>query len=198
MRNLILIGAGGHCRSCIDVIEQEKKYNIIGLIDLKEKIGENVLGYKIIDSDDNINKYVTPENSFLITIGQIHSPVKRIELYDMLKNLKANLATIISPLAYVSKHAIIGEGTIIMHHALVNANARIGNNCIVNSKALIEHDAVIKDNCHISTSAVINGGTVIENNTFVGSNSVVVQYTNIHQNSFIKAQKLAKPEKNIK
>jgi len=33
MKNLILIGAGGHCRSCIDVIEAEKKYKIIGLID---------------------------------------------------------------------------------------------------------------------------------------------------------------------
>ncbi len=33
MKKIILIGAGGHVRSCIDVIEQSKKYEIFGLID---------------------------------------------------------------------------------------------------------------------------------------------------------------------
>ena len=30
MRDIILIGGGGHCKSCIDVIEMTNKYNIIG------------------------------------------------------------------------------------------------------------------------------------------------------------------------
>ena len=38
MKKIILIGAGGHCNSCIDVIELEKKYKIIGLVDNKKKI----------------------------------------------------------------------------------------------------------------------------------------------------------------
>ena len=37
MKNIILIGAGGHCNSCIDVIELEKKYKIIGLVDDKKR-----------------------------------------------------------------------------------------------------------------------------------------------------------------
>ena len=36
--NLILIGGGGHCKSCIDVIEQENKFNITGILDVKEKV----------------------------------------------------------------------------------------------------------------------------------------------------------------
>lgn len=31
---IILIGGGGHCKSCIDVIEQEGKYQIAGIVDL--------------------------------------------------------------------------------------------------------------------------------------------------------------------
>jgi hypothetical protein len=31
MRDLILIGGGGHCKSCIDVIELETKYAIAGI-----------------------------------------------------------------------------------------------------------------------------------------------------------------------
>ena len=34
---LLLIGAGGHCRSCIDVIEQEGRFRIAGVVD---KVGE--------------------------------------------------------------------------------------------------------------------------------------------------------------
>ena len=36
-KKLILIGAGGHALSCIDVIEAEKKFKIIGLVDNSKK-----------------------------------------------------------------------------------------------------------------------------------------------------------------
>ena len=36
-KNIILIGAGGHATSCIDVIETTNKFKIIGLIDKKNK-----------------------------------------------------------------------------------------------------------------------------------------------------------------
>ena len=44
---LILIGGGGHCKSCIDVIEQEDNYEIVGIIDVPEKKGEKILNSDI-------------------------------------------------------------------------------------------------------------------------------------------------------
>ena len=32
-KNIILIGGGGHCKSCIDVIEAEDKFEIAGIVD---------------------------------------------------------------------------------------------------------------------------------------------------------------------
>jgi len=32
MKSLLLIGGGGHCRSCIDFIEEEGKYQIAGIV----------------------------------------------------------------------------------------------------------------------------------------------------------------------
>ncbi|NCC11311.1 MAG: acetyltransferase, partial [Bacteroidia bacterium] len=49
---LLLIGGGGHCRSVIDVIEQENRFEIAGIIDKKELMGQEVLGYKIIGCDE--------------------------------------------------------------------------------------------------------------------------------------------------
>ncbi len=37
MKNIILLGGGGHCKSSIDVIEKENKFRIVGIFDKKKK-----------------------------------------------------------------------------------------------------------------------------------------------------------------
>ena len=85
---IILIGGGGHCKSCIDVIEQEGKYQIAGIVDIKEKLHQKVLGYEIIATDDELQQLVIQYDFFIITVGQIKNPETRIRLFDRLKNLK--------------------------------------------------------------------------------------------------------------
>jgi sugar O-acyltransferase (sialic acid O-acetyltransferase NeuD family) len=184
---LILLGGGGHCRSCIDVIEAEGKYEITGILDIPEKIGTEISGYTIIDTDINIEKHVSPETYFLITVGQIKSSKIREKLFKLLQEHNAKIASIISPLAYVSKNAEVGNGSIIMHYALVNAGAYIGKNCIINTKSLIEHEAVIGNHCHISTGAIANGGAIIGSGTFLGSNAVTKQNVEIGEHCVIGA-----------
>jgi sugar O-acyltransferase (sialic acid O-acetyltransferase NeuD family) len=192
---MILIGGGGHCKSCIDVIEQQGKYRIAGIVDLSERLHQKILGYEIIATDDDLPRFINEYENFLITLGQIKSPEKRISIFQTLKESGAKLPVIISPLAYVSKHAEIGDGTIIMHNALINAGAKIGSNCIINSKALIEHDAIIGDNCHIATGAIINGGVKVGRGTFFGSNAVCKEYIEIGESAVIGCG--AKITKNI-
>jgi len=79
-KDLILLGGGGHCKSCIDVIEQQGVYNIIGILDDKEKAGSNILGYEIIGTDDDIHALIKKIKYFFITVGQIRTPETRIKL----------------------------------------------------------------------------------------------------------------------
>jgi len=192
LKELILLGGGGHCKSVIDVIEKESRFKIAGIIDKKELIGSEVLGYKVIGSDEDLIVLREKFEFAFIAIGFIKSNKKRVELFELLKKLDYKLPTIISPLAYVSKHSFIDEGTIIHHGAIINAGVKIGKNCIINTKALVEHDAVIEDNCHISTAAIINGGVYVEKNSFIGSGTVTKEYIKILKNSFIKANSLIK------
>lgn len=180
MKDLYLIGGGGHCKSCIDVIELEGKYQIKGIIDLEDKVGSKILGYEIIGTDRELEK-LKGSAEFLITLGQIKSPSIREKYHQM--DLK--FAKVISPRAHVSKHAIVEAGTIIMHDSLVNAGAKIGKNCIINTKALIEHDAIIEDLCHISTGAIVNGDCTVREKTFIGSNTVLKQGQEITSGSVI-------------
>ena len=185
MKSLILVGGGGHCKSCIDVIEQEEKYQIAGIVDLAEKLHEKILGYEVIATDEDLPLIAKEYSSFLITIGQVRSANKRILLFNRLRELCVHFPSIISSLSYVSKHAEVAEGTIVMHHAIINAGAKVGANCIINTKALIEHDAVVEDHCHIATGAVINGGVRVGTGTFFGSNAVTRGYVTVGEKSFI-------------
>ena len=187
MDKILLIGAGGHARSCIDVLEEENQFEIAGLIEKGERISNNSLGYSVIGTDDDLKVLRKHYKNAIITVGQIKSPKIRIKLYQLLKELDFTLPVIVSPHAYVSKHAQIGEGSIIMHGVIINANAIIGNNCIINNKSLIEHDAVIGDHCHIATGAIINGEVSVGDETFIGSGAITKQAISIGKNCVIGA-----------
>lgn len=184
---IILVGGGGHCISCIDVIEETDLYEIVGILDQPEKKGSNVLGYTVIGTDDDIPSFIAKCPNFLITVGQIKSSRIRQNIFEKIKNAGGQLPVIISPTAHVSRYATLAEGTIVMHQAFVNAGASIGKACILNSKALIEHEATVGDFCHISTASCINGQVTIGASCFIGSNTVVGNNLAIVDNSIVAA-----------
>ena len=191
-KNLILVGGGGHCKSVIDVAESAG-YIIKGILDLPEKVGEKILGYPIIGTDEDISDFVH-EVLFLVTVGQIKNASLRINLHHKIVNAGGKLATVIASTAHVSKYAKIGEGTVVMHQAMVNADAVIGKSCIINTFANIEHDVVIEDYCHISTGAIINGNCKIGRGTFFGSQSVMVNGLEIAEECIIGAGSTVRKE----
>lgn len=183
--NLILVGGGGHCKSVIEVAESAG-YNIKGILDTPENVGKSVLGYPVIGTDEQINRFVG-DHRFIVTVGQIKDVSLRIRLHEKIKDAGGKLLTLIASTAYVSKYAILGEGTVIMHKAMVNADAKIGVGCIINTFANIEHDAVIGNYCHISTGAMVNGNCKVGHKTFLGSQSVMVNGTEIAEGCVVAA-----------
>jgi sugar O-acyltransferase (sialic acid O-acetyltransferase NeuD family) len=182
---LIIVGAGGHARSCIDVIERQGVFKIAGLIGLPKEFGSKHLGYQVIGADSDLPNLVNEFQFAFIALGQIHTSRPREKMFNYIKELGYELPSIISPDAYVSRHANIGSGSIVMNDALVNAGANIGENCIINSRALIEHDTTVGNHCHISTSAILNGGVSIGEGSFIGSGCAVKQIISIGKNCTI-------------
>lgn len=183
--DLVLIGAGGHAHTCIDVIEQEGKFRIAGLVGVGEEVGSRVLNYDVIGTDAELDELAARFKYALITLGQITSPEDRIRLFEL--SIKAGFAlpTVIAPSAYVSPHATIGAGTIVMHGAIINADAVVGRNCIINSRALIEHGSQVADHCHVSTGAILNGNTPIGIGSFIGSGATIKEGVSVGPRSVV-------------
>lgn len=170
---LLIVGAGGHAQACIDVVERSGAFLEIGFIGMAQEVGRDVFGHAVIGTDEDLSALVVRFPEALVGIGQIRSAAPRMAAYERLLAHGFVLPTIISPLAMVSRHAEIGEGSIVMNGALIGPGVRIGRNCIVNSGALIEHGCRVEDHCHISTHAVLNGEVQVGAGSFVGSASVV-------------------------
>jgi sugar O-acyltransferase (sialic acid O-acetyltransferase NeuD family) len=182
---LILIGAGGHSRSCIDAIEQEGKFKIGGLVGLGEEVGFSHFGYQVLAIDSELSALAKEFQYALISIGQIQSPELRIHLYELTLEAGFLLPTIIAPTAYVSPNATVGAGTVVMHGAILNAGVSVGDNCIINTRALLEHDSQVSDHCHISTGAILNGDASIGTGSFIGSGSVIKEGVSVGAGSVV-------------
>lgn len=172
---ILLVGAGGHARSCIDVIESVSSYAIGGLIGRAEEVGTTVFGYSVVGTEADLPRLRGGHSHALVGVGQLKTAAPREKLFSLLVENGFTLPAVVSRRAYVSPRATLGAGTIVMHGAVVNAGARIGQNCIVNSQALVEHDVEVGDHCHVSTGARVNGGVTVGRGTFIGSGSTIMQ-----------------------
>lgn len=188
-KEIIIIGAGGHAKSCIDIINYDQSYSIKGIIGLENDLNLNILGHNVIGEEKDLKEIFITCKNVLIAIGQIKTPKKRVYLYEFLLDIGFKLPTIISPRSYISSNSKIGQGSIIMHGAIVNAGASIGDNCIINTNAIIEHDAIIQNHCHISTGSIINGASTVGEGTFIGSGTIVNNNINIGKESLIGSSK---------
>jgi len=103
MKKIILIGAGGHARSCIDVIEQSKEYKIFGLIDNK-KSKSKIFGYSIVGTDKELKKISRKVSNAIVCVGQIKTPKIRMNLYKKAIKAGFKLPVILSSHSYISSY----------------------------------------------------------------------------------------------
>ena len=182
---VLLIGAGGHAVSCIEIIEAEDKNEIIGLIGTPSEVGKKLLGYEVVGSEKDLADLLSLTSNLILGIGQIKSPNLRIEIKDKFITKGFTFKSVVSPTAQVSKHAVIGIGTVVMHKVVINAGVKIGDYSIINTGSIIEHGSQVGNFSHISTRVISNGETSIGNNTFVGSGTIIMEQIKIGNNCIV-------------
>ncbi len=181
VKNIIVIGCGGHSKVIVDTIEQTGGFRIKGYLD-DGKCGLGYKNYRILDKISNVLLYDDERTWFVIAIG---NNKLRESISKKFQNLK--YATIIHKNACVSPSSEIGIGSVILGSSIINADSKVGKHVIVNTRAIVEHDCIIGDYCHISPGSVVCGGNTIHNNVHVGANSVIIPCNVIRENSVIGA-----------
>lgn len=186
MKKLLLIGGGGHCKSVIDSLLENCEYDDMGIVDFEENIGKDILGIKIIGTDDCLeNLYKIGYEYAFVTLGSIGNPKIRIKLYNILKQIGFKIPIIIDKTAVISKNCSIKEGAYIGKNVVINAGSIVEKCSIINTGSIIEHDCKIEEFVHIASGSVLGGGVTIKKNSHIGSNSTIRQQIVINENAII-------------
>jgi|SRR5699024_7689881 len=159
-----LIGASGHARVIIEILEQANE-TIGGLVDQDESI-DSLFGYKVCR--ELPTTFRNDSASIIVTIGD-----NAIRKQIVSKNT-FTYSSAIHPRATISKRAIIGKGTVVMSGVSVNSNVVVGAHSILNTNATIEHDCILEDFVHISPNATLAGDVFVGEGTHIGINACVI------------------------
>ena len=184
LKDIIVIGGGGHAKIVISLLKKISKYNILGYADIQDH--GQVLGVKYLGYDDDVLKYDT-KPTLALGIGQIKNISFRKSIVDLFKKNGFEFETIISPDSIINEEVEIGEGTVIIDGAVINSGSNIGKYSIVNTKVSVDHDCIIRDFVHIAPGVTICGGVKVEKDSFVGTGTTILQYKHIGTNCIVGA-----------
>lgn len=168
MKDILILGGGGHAKVLISVIESMKEFAIRGIIDSKLPVGSTVLNYRVLGDDDFLTAPAKPIPCLALGVGMTGSKSNRKTIFERFKNLGYSFPCLKHEGAIVSKAAAIGEGAQIMANAVIQPDARIGKNTIINTSAVIEHDCEIGAHSHVAPGAVLGGQVTVGEGTLVG------------------------------
>lgn len=195
-KNILIIGASGHAKVIIDILERLNQYNIIGLVDTYKSKTERLFNYNILGTEHDIPQLIKKHNVFggIIAIGDNYTRMKLAKaINDQHTNFK--FITAIHPQAIIGKNVQIDEGTCVMAGAIINADACIGKHCIINTKSSVGHDCLIKCYNSIAPGATLGGNVHIDKCSSVSINATVIENISIGKHTVIGAAALV--NKNI-
>lgn len=186
MKNIILVGGAGHAKVVMDIIEQEGKYNIVGIFDRPEKIGTEVYGYPVLDEEKNLPQYLQQLNiqGGIIAIGDnfIRKKVSKT-INSLIPDF--TFVNAIHPSAQVGKNVKLGMGIVMVAGSVVNADSIVGDHCILNTNSSLGHEGVMKNFSSLSSNATIGGGGEIGECSVVALSATVLHNKKVGDHTVI-------------
>ena len=181
MKNLLVLGAGGHGSVVSELALLSNRYEKIQVLDDKYIKNEKLLtdqNLRIIGKLNDFRSVVLKEK-FKDAIVAIGDSFKRIKLLRDLKLNGYEIPILIHSSSIVSKNSKIGEGSVIMANSVLQTGCEVGIGCIVNTGASLDHHSKIGDGVHLCPGVHVGGEVFIGNNSWIGIGSSIIQKVNI-------------------
>ncbi|MBQ4820288.1 acetyltransferase [Aquimarina sp. MMG016] len=182
---MIVIGAKGHAKEVLEIIESKEDTSKVSFFDNVSKPSEDYLfdKYPIIHSIDSLNFEKDPY--FLSAIG---NPIARKRVVKLFEEKGGIYKSIIASNAIIGNYeVIISDGCNIMQGVFISNSVQIGKGTLINTKAMIHHDVTIGSFCDISPGAILLGHVLVGNQTSIGAGAIILPKIKIGDNVIIGA-----------
>ncbi len=165
--NLLIIGAGIYGLVAKEIADSMQRFDKIDFIDDGKTFTSN--GLKVVGKVNEVPSFINEYNNVVVAIGNCEV---RLSILNKLKELPCKIVALISPSAYVSPSAEIGEGCIIEPMAVVHTGVKLSSGCIVSAGAVVNHASVLLECVHVDCNATVKGGVTVPAQTKVESGKV--------------------------
>jgi len=159
-------------------------YKIVGIVDNVQD--GKILGYSVLGKDKDA-AHLYHKFSDIPVIVAVDKPAIRQKLIALYRQVGFTFASIISPKAFVSPSAKLGEGVIVQSFCNISTNVIVGDFVKLNTYANAMHDCVIEDYCTIAPNAVLLGNVYVGKASYIGANATVIQTNRIGKNVTVGA-----------
>lgn len=183
---LIIIGAGGGAKMCIDTLSESTEFKVIGLLDDNVNLGKVILGVPVVGKVKSVYKLLALNIfSFVIAFGILEKRKVRFDLYQTLKKMGCKFPNVIHSKSIIEKSVELGEGNVILAGSNIGSCVKIGNLNYINNNTLISHDCTLNDNIHVAPGAVLASSINIDSHVLIGMNTTIYYGLTIGESSTI-------------
>ena len=171
-RYIYILGVGQNTPVYIDLALM-CGYTIAGLIHYnKEKNGQNIHGFKIIGTiDDLLTQNTLAEKNFALSMGDNKI---RHQLAIEIRDKGGLTPNLINPTSYLSRFVKLGTGIVIHANASVQADVSIGDDSIISFNVNIAHNSKIEEACFVAGGSVLGAYCIMKKLSFIGIGAVIV------------------------
>jgi sugar O-acyltransferase (sialic acid O-acetyltransferase NeuD family) len=184
IKNIIIIGAGGHGKVVADCASVTKQFQNIQFLDGKYPDVTDVANWNVVGHQDEYAEFDNKNTWYFVAIG---SNAIRHSWQQKLLDSGCKIATLVHPNACVAQDVVIGKGTLILAGSVINILSEIGEGCIINTGATVDHDCSIGKFSHIAPGVNLAGAVKLGVEVFIGIGSVVIPCITIGDKSNIGA-----------
>lgn len=183
---VIIIGAGGHARVLLEVLQLAGRRVLFATDREAGRLGQHLDGVEIRD-DAAINQWSPDAVELVNAIGSVSSLAARKNVYCRFRALGYRFATVIHPASVIARSAVIRAGAQIMAGAVVQPGCMIGEDVIINTAASVDHDCRIGDHVHIAPGVTLSGNVSVGECTHIGTAAMAIQGIQIGSAALVAA-----------
>jgi len=189
MDKVIVWGGTGNYKVVKEIIESNNQ-KIIALFDNNTSLPNPYPDIPFIGGEKSFADWISTQNAnelgCVIAIGGNYGR-ERLGLQNFLGRYGVKPLIIKHKTAFVSKTALLEEGTQVYAMASVCAEAVIGKSCVINTAAVIDHESVLGDGVFIGPGVRLAGSVKVDKFADIYTGAIILPRVTIGENAIVGA-----------
>lgn len=171
MRDLVILGAGGHGREVMWVALRMGTFRPIAFLDetYDQDTARRIHGIPVVRSLAAFVELPVPP---AVVCGTGHNDLRRRWAKEFSRVLE--FATLVDPAAQIGPAVRLGAGTVVAAGSVLTVDVWVGDHVNINVNCAIHHDTKIGDFSNLSPGCLVTGGVSLGEGCNLGAGSVIL------------------------